>query len=423
MQPRVRQIATTSYAVLGTLALLLLLSYAIPRMVDAWKQYPWDGKVDWIAAKAYVEHRNPYSPEELKKVKLDGLGHPPSTSFWYLPFAHYGLMEISPLVGHVIVFAMFAMFFMLALELRWPIPPLSAFLLFALTMSSSWMYYHLYLVQVSGFIALLYFLAWYFLRREQEVVCGVLLGCAISFKFFPGLVVLMLLLGRRWRPVVAAAVAYLTICAIMTARFGLEAWPQYAATEQVITNYWIGNQHNASVFGVALRLLRPACRGPGISSPAGTAIALAISLPMAAGAWWVSRRALVERRFDLPFVLFATLSVFMNPFTFEHYFALLVFPLAVAWTAWHGAWVHGMPRRRWAGVGALLTVATAFLAFNFRWQDEASWKTQHYLRHALEYANWLHMPLLIAALMLLIHFSEAKKQPLLPPPLRLSRAD
>ncbi len=141
---------------------------------------------------------------------------------------------------------------------------------------------------------------------------------------------------------------------------------------------------------------------------------MALAFPTAAGAWWLSRRALVERRFDLPFALFATLSVFMNPFTFEHYFALLVFPLALGWTAWWGGWERGMPRRLWAGIGALLAVATAVLAFNFRWQDETNWKSQHWLRHFLEYANWLHMPLLIAALMLLVRWSEAKQQPLLP---------
>src|SRR5262249_40596974 len=107
-----------------------------------------------------------------------------------------------------------------------------------------------------------------------------------------------------------------------------------------------------------------------------------------------------------PFALFATLSVFLNPFTFEHYFALLVFPLLVAITAWVGAGERGMRRGRWAGIGVLLAIALTFLAFNFRWQDEVPWRTQHYTRHFLEYANWLHMPLLIAALTLLVDWSE-----------------
>lgn len=414
MLPRTRAVALRVYAVVGTLLLLALLSYCIPRMVDAWKQYPWDGKVDWIAARAFVEHRNPYSPAELQKVKLDGLGHPPTTSFWWLPFARYELMQISPLVGHVIVLAMLIMLVMMAYELDWPLPPLSALLVFALVMSASWMYYHLYLVQVSGFIAFLYFMAWYLLRRGEDVAAGVLLGCACTFKLFPGLLVFMLLLARRWRAVFAAAAGYLVIFVIMTARFGLESWPQYVKTEKIITDYWIGNQHNASVFGIARRLLRPACEGPGISHPVATAIGTTIGVALIALGWRVSRRSLREGRLDLPFALFAALSVFLNPFTFEHYFALMIFPLLVALTAWWRA-RPSLPRRSWLGVGALLAAVVAFLSFNFRWQDEIGWKEHHLLRHLLEVTNWAHMPLTIAACAILIVWSD-RLGPLLPPP-------
>ena len=414
MNARWRRIALRAYAVVGAVVVIALLLYAIPRMVDAWKQYPWDGKVDWIAAKAYVDGRNPYSPEELKRVKLDGLGHPPTTSFWWLPFAKYELMQVSPLFGHMIVFALLTMLFMLAYELRWPIAPLTALIAFGLLMSSSWMYYHLYLVQVSGLIAFLYFMAWYLLRREEEIAAGAMLGFACTFKFFPGLIVAMLLYARRWRAVVAAVAAYAVVFIVMTARFGLAAWPQYAESEKIITNYWIGNQHNASLFGIALRILRPACRGAGISNPLGSAIALTLGGALVAGAWWVSRTSLRERRFDLPFLLFAVLSVFANPFTFEHYFVLLVLPMLVALTAWEHAWHRGMPRRWWAAAGALLGVALTFLSFNFRWQDDVSWKNDHWLRHFLEYANWLHIPLLAGALAILTWWSDRAGAPLLP---------
>ena len=414
MNARARSIILRAYALVGTVIVIALMLYAIPRMVEAWKQYPWDGKVDWIAARAFVEGHNPYSPEELRKVKLDGLGHPPTTSFWWLPFAGYDLMQVSPLFGHVIVFLILLMLLMLAYELRWPIPPLSGMIAFGLVMSSSWMYYHLYLVQVSGIIAFLYFMSWYLLRRDEQIAAGSMLGLACTFKFFPGLLVAMLLYARRWRAVVAAVVAYLIVFVVMTSRFGLAAWPQYAESEKIITNYWIGNQHNASVFGLALRLLRPACRGAGISNPAGTAIALVIGGALVAGAWWVCRRALAERRFDLPFVLFAALSVFLNPFTFEHYFALMVFPVLVTATALVHAWQRGMPRRLWGAAAGCLAVAIAFLAFNFRWQDDVSWKAHHWLRHFLEYANWMHMPLTMASCALLIWWSDRAGAPLLP---------
>jgi hypothetical protein len=420
MQPSVKRWALRSYAVAGTVLTIVLLFYAVPSMVDAWKQYPWDGKVDWIAARAFWDGRNPYSHEELMKVKLDGLGHPPTTSFWFLPFARWEMMQISPLVGHFVVFALLLMLLMLAYELRWPIAPLTAMLLFTLTLSSSWMYYHLYLVQVSGFIAFIYFLAWYLLRRGEDLFAGLLLGLACTFKLFPGLMVLMLLLGRRWRAVIAASCAYLCVFIVMTARFGVEAWPQYVATEKIITNYWIGNFHNASVYGIALRLLVPACKGAIVSQPEGTAISLAISAVLLALSFRLSWRSIQEGRWDLPFALFATLSVFMNPFTFEHYFVLEVFPAALAATALYHARRTGMSWRDFSVAATLLAGVVAMLAIPFRLKDDVSWKTHHMFRHFLEVTNWMHMPFLLAVLWILIFYSDRKGRiDLLPQPARL----
>jgi Glycosyltransferase family 87 len=417
MSPRTYRLALGIYAVAGSLVTLLLLLHAIPLVLDAWKQYPYDGKVDWIAARAFWDGRNPYSPEELRRVKVDGLGHPPTTSFWWLPFAGYPLLAIGPIVGLLILFAMLAMYFMLADELDWPLPPLSALLLFAAVLSTGWMAYHLSIVQVSAFIAFLYFLAWYALRRGYTVAAGVLFGCACTFKLFPGLMVLMLLLARRWRAVLAAVATYLVVAAVMTARFGLVSWRQYLSTEKLITDYWIGNIHNASIFGVTLRVLMPSCVATIKSQPACTVAAIAISGALGYIAWGICRRSLAEGRFDLPFVLFATLSVFANPFTFEHYFALLVFPIALTATAAVQAARLGMPRREVLMVAALLVVVMAMVGVvDHRWTDTMPW-THHRLKHALELANWVHMPMLFAACAALIVWSERKGGvPLLPPP-------
>ena len=423
MDPRTRRIALGLYAVVGGLATLLLLLHAIPAIAEAFRQYPYDGKVDWIAARAFWDGRNPYSPEELQRAKLDGLGHPPTTSFWWLPFAHYPLSQVSPIVGLFIVFAMLTTYFMLAEELAWPLPPLSALLLFAAVMSTGWMSYHLGLVQVSGFIAFLYFLAWVALRRGHDVAAGILLGCACTFKLFPGLMVLMLLLARRWRAVGAAVATYLVVAAIMTARFGFVAWSQFASTEKVITDYWIGNVHNASLFGVVLRVLVPACWGAIVSQPACTVVTLVLAAALGYIAWSVSRRSLAAGRFDLPFALFATLSVFVNPFTFEHYFALLVFPLALTATAAVGAAQLGMPRRELLVIWSLLVVAMVLLRVDFHWTDPLSWQAHHRLKHVLELANWVHMPLTFIAAAALLVWSDRKGGVALVPPPRAKQGN
>jgi hypothetical protein len=402
MNARSRALALRVYALLGTIVVIALMLSAIPRMVDAWEQYPWDGKVDWIAARAFVEGRNPYSLDALEKVKLDGLGHPPTTSFWWLPFTGFELMQVSPLLGHVVVFAILLLILMIACELEWPLPPLTAMIVFGLVMNSSWMLYHLRLAQVSGLVAFLYFMSWYLLRRGEEVAAGALLGFACTFKLFPGLLVVMLLYARRWRSVVAAVGAYLVIFVTMTSRFGLVSWPQYIATEKIITRYWIDNSHNASLFGI----VRRQCRAVDLPGSLGTSAAVLLGGALITLGWWLTRRSLRERRFDLPFMLFAILSVFLNPFTFEHYFAILVLPLLVTTTAWTRAWQRGMPRRSWALTGGCLATAAAFLTFDYRWQDQFSWTTAYWTRQFLEDTNWLHMPLLIAACGILIRWRD-----------------
>src|ERR1700760_3809253 len=113
-------------AIAAALVALAMLVHALPSLRAAFHDYPYDGKVDWLAARAFWDGRNPYAPAELARVKLDGLGHPPTTSFWWLPLAHLKLSQLSVVVGALIAAAMLTTYLLLARELRWPLWPLSA---------------------------------------------------------------------------------------------------------------------------------------------------------------------------------------------------------------------------------------------------------------------------------------------------------
>ncbi|HEX4458394.1 MAG TPA: hypothetical protein VIA18_10520, partial [Polyangia bacterium] len=62
MNDRARRLAPRIFAVAGALVALALFVHALPSLRAALHDYPYDGKVDWIAARAFWDGRNPYSP-------------------------------------------------------------------------------------------------------------------------------------------------------------------------------------------------------------------------------------------------------------------------------------------------------------------------------------------------------------------------
>src|SRR5258706_15927982 len=97
---------------------------------------PWDGRVDWIAARAWWDGKDPYSPAELHRVALDGLGHPPTTSFWSLPFALLPLNEMSPVLGDIVMFLLLMQLIVIGFELKLPSPPWTAAFWFGLILAT-----------------------------------------------------------------------------------------------------------------------------------------------------------------------------------------------------------------------------------------------------------------------------------------------
>jgi alpha-1,2-mannosyltransferase len=319
-------------ATLGGIALLIVAAPGLcSRLV---REKPWDGLVDWWGAKAFWEGADPYSKEWLAKVGAEGLGHPPTTAFYALPLALLPLSWMSMVLGTIVIFLLAHELVTLANELGAPEPQATATLAMGLLIAAPFMSNHLVIAQISALIGYLFFFAWRALRTNQEVKAGIALGFACTMKLFPGLMVLYLLLCRRWRGVIAAGLTWLSVAAFMTARFGVKAWTEYSRSEKRIVDYWIGHASNASVHGIVLRILHPACDGQPVSDPHATLIAAVIALTLLVLFVWLSRPiAIGTMRGDLSFSLFVLLSLFANPFFFEHYNVILIFPIAVATAA------------------------------------------------------------------------------------------
>lgn len=412
LRPQTVLILRRVFAIALSLFAVALAIRFIPILFDTLNTHPYDGKVDWLAARAWVSHENPYSPELLARNKLDGLGHPPTTSFWFLPLAHLDLQMMSRVLGHLSVFLLVFTLFLTLDELGLPLALPLACVLALTILFTHWMRFHLHLAQISQLISFLFLLAWLALRRDEEILGGVFLGAICTLKLFPGMLAVFLLFQRRLRAVVTAGVVYLVVAAIMTSRFGLVAWPQFMKSEKVIVDFWIGNMRNASLHGIVLRAFHPVCVQQAGAKWYATALASAIALGLFALCVYLYHRLPAERkrdtlfRTDIPCSLLLMLGVFCNPFVYEHYQALTVVPLCVALYAIVRCYRSGILSLRLGlfalGLIGFLLVPMFYEPWRFLGVMAFRQSPHHYGVHALELWNASIFPALVAVFVLIL---------------------
>jgi hypothetical protein len=408
----------SAYAIAALLAALYLLLSTVPELDAAAHTVPGDGVIDWLGARAFWEHVNPFSAAGLARYGITayGFGHPPTTPFWFLPLTRWHIEMMGIVVAYVTMFMLLLHAVIIAYELDCPAPPATAALLFTAVLSTSWFRDHLRMAQLSEAIALFYVLAWYCLRQKRDVAGGAMLGLATTLKLFPGLMVLFLLLSRRWAAFVAACVSWLVVATIMTWRYGIVCWPQFFALQGAIANQWVANIRNSSLHGIVLRLFWPVCVHGGPVLPASSAIAITLTLLLLAGAWWLSRPALAER-IDLPFALFALLSFFVNPWSWEHYNVLVVLPFMLALTTLLRGAGRTLPLAIVLVGMALLAAIVWMLDLDIalkrqllaQYHDRPS-SALHVRLHLYEVFNWLPQVLLMAILTTLLWWQERQRR-------------
>jgi hypothetical protein len=336
----------------------LLLSFefvlrAIPLYLpqDWTNAHEYDALADWKGARLFLLGQSPYSAEGLAAMGQGSMGHPPTTPFWYLPLAGFEKSVVAQL-SSVLLFMLLPLHaFLCANELKYPLPLVIALLVSSAVLTTSWFAYHFMVIQYSEPIAFCYVLAWWLLRRNRDAGAGVCLGAALTIKLFPGLLLILLLMARRFRALLAAVGTYLAIAAYMTRGYGLNSWLEFFEQQDGIARDWLGSLQNSSLPGLVVRLITPACQGQGHPSKRATLITLACSLVLVGLAWWSSRAHLKEARLgdaraiDLPFALFALLSAFLNAWAWEHYYVLAIQPLLILLARFGSVWQAAL--RRW----------------------------------------------------------------------------
>jgi hypothetical protein len=322
-----------------SLSLYFLLA-AIPAMQRSASIYPADGYIDWGGAREMWAGHDPYSPAGLRSIGLTphrGLGHPPTTLIWFFPFARFDAMMMKHVFTVLTLLMLLYHVAIVTQALRLPMWPFLTLLVFASVFQMDWFTLHLNQVDISELIAFLYVLCWLYLRQGRDGLAGFMAGLACTLKLYPGLMVLFLVAGRRWRAVCFAGLAYLIFAAEAVRRLGPGCFKQFFEQTGSYANVYIANIRNASVDGVIHRLFFPSWRPRPLGRPvllSASLIAAAISVGLFAVAWAVcARRVRQSRRqplcIDLPFALFSILSMAPGPYHWEHYSVTLILPFLI----------------------------------------------------------------------------------------------
>jgi hypothetical protein len=200
--------------------------------------------------------------------------------------------------------------------------------------------------QLNLILLLILTMVWVADRSNRPGWAGALLGLATAIKLFPGIFFLYFMLRRRWTVVTAGAAALAAATALTVAILGFETYRSYLRDVlpqvSVFRNWWL----NASLAGFWIKwfdagavsslvdpalpdFLPPVARQPGLAR-----LGLIVSTLVVLGAWArVVWRARTRQEEDLAFGLTLTTMLLVSPLTWDHYFLLILLPLAQLWIA------------------------------------------------------------------------------------------
>jgi hypothetical protein len=434
---RLRPGTVARAAYVAFLAITVLLSVRfIQRALPNYLPKDWslahdaDGLEDWLCVRFYQEGKSPYTPAALAELKRSTIGHPPTTAFWFIWMGGFEKAIAAEIISLSTLLFLLLHLYLCARALKFPAPVAVAVLGFSWLFTTDGLIMHWHAIQLSEQIAFALVVCWLYLRRGKQLPAGLALGIAMTFKLFPGILMLLLLLARRFRAFLVAAGVYGFVAVFMTATYGLASWTMFLEQQKITSRAWMGSVRSASLQGIVLRLLSPICKGNVLPRTAATVIAAIVGVALLIGAGLLCRKTLQHARehdptsIDLPFALITMVAIFLNPWIWEHYHVFLIQPAFVVgarvFTAFRSTlrgWLdERVAHATLARAGAVLLVSgAALLAVGWlfsinvyaKTKLEGQWYAQptpwlHRHLHLMEAFNWLPWVIMIALTMLVV---------------------
>lgn len=336
-----RRLLLLTMILAGVSASSTVIRYLTPPWI-----YEKDFLQEYLFARAVLGQVNPYGVlQELGTLFLPRpdiplfphpTPHPPPVVFVALPF---GLLPYEQAQVAWLLLGMSCMVIALWLLLQPHFPGLSIpkfALICLITIPLLHFWEELGLGQLMMLQLLLLMGAWRAFRVGRERAGAVCLGLALALKLIAWPLIILLMVGRKWRAIIVAlatfASANLAAALILGPR---EVIYYYSTVSEWVWGIYRGDWGNFSLMSVGWRLFEgtgvssltglhapPLVAAPGLAYPAAI---LVVGIWLVVGLMWAAK----ARSFDVAFSMTLCTSILASPLTWCHYLILLVMPLSL----------------------------------------------------------------------------------------------
>jgi len=240
--------------------------------------------------------------------------------------------------------------------------PLAINFLILVFLGTDAVFYELVMGQLQSFILLLMMLAWIFLRKGKDLAGGAAVGAALALKMIGWPLVLLLMVQRKWRVVLAAAAVFLGLNGFAAFAIGFERTAYYYLhVAPYVSSLYRSDPFNISLWSLGWRVFRGtesmvqvSLVAPPLTRWDFGAVLLSVGIP-ASFVLLTTVGAMRMRNPDAKFGLVCCVSALVNPIAWTHY-GLLAVP-AVIWL-WRRLHLLGYPSKE---TYAALAVSIALL--------------------------------------------------------------
>lgn len=307
--------------------------------------HPYDFPQDYLAGRLLLTGKSLYPPDFmhlyektfLKKLPPSGEqvqfmnAHPPFTALllfplWFLHFHNAALAWAVTTIG--------CLFLIILLLLRSEDIPL-LFFLPAAFFALAWEPFQLNLSmgQTSILVTLFVIAGWYFLKKNRDGTAGIVIAMATMLKFYPGLLIVYLLISRRYKAFVFSIIGIGSIVVLMLLTTGNDFFHFLTTVVPYDVRYWVAHLENFSISGFATKLfLSIHTRGAGGAFTASLNplhrdifLYLMDALLLVLIGWRMRQHDVTG---DEGYSIFIIAALLMSPLCWDHYLTLLLLPLA-----------------------------------------------------------------------------------------------